>query len=320
MKAVVIHQFGGKENLELTEVATPIAGAAEVRVKVAYTAVNPVDWKIREGYLQEMFPHQFPLIPGWDVAGVVDSIGAGVTNLKVGDRVYAYARKEIVQWGTYAEYVVLDANAAAKIPDSLNLAQAATVPLVGLTAWQVLHRFGGVKAGQTIFVQGGSGGVGSFAIQFAKSFGATVIATASAKNREYVLSLGADRVIDYHSEDFVEVIKREYPPGVDFAFDTVGGETLEKTTQIIRSGGALVSIADEPNEDQLAELKIQSAFVFVSPSSADLNQISKLLDSGKVKVPRFEVLPLKEAQKAHELGENAKINGKLLLQVGENEK
>ncbi|MSQ77514.1 MAG: NADP-dependent oxidoreductase [Nitrospiraceae bacterium] len=175
MKAITIEKFGGPEVLKMNTVPTPIPLDNEVRIKISYAAINPVDWKIREGHLADMIPHHFPLILGWDLAGVIDSVGRNVKLFKVGDKVYSYARKPEVQWGTYAEYITLDESMVSLIPKSLTEEQSATIPLVGLTAWQALHDFSQIKEGMTVLVLGGAGGVGGFAIQFAKAAGATTL-------------------------------------------------------------------------------------------------------------------------------------------------
>ncbi|MBK7960201.1 MAG: NADP-dependent oxidoreductase [Bdellovibrionales bacterium] len=190
MKAITIDKFGGPEVLKMTNVPTPIPMDREVRIKISYASVNPVDWKIREGYLATMIPHHFPLIPGWDLAGLIESCGKDVTSFKVGDRVFSYARKPEVQWGTYAEFITLDESVVSHIPESINEEQAATIPLVGLTAWQALHDFSQIEKNMNVLVLGGSGGVGSFAIQFAKAAGASVWTTASKKIGTMFLNWG----------------------------------------------------------------------------------------------------------------------------------
>ena len=199
MKAIVIDAFGGPDRLRAAEVPTPKASAGEVVIELACTSVNPVDWKIREGMLSGLFPHTFPLILGWDAAGTVSDTGEAVNEFSVGDRVYAYCRKPTVQWGTYAEYVAVPASAVAAMPANLSFAEAAAIPLVGLTSWQVLFDAANLRAGQTVLIHAGAGGLGSIAIQLAKNAGATVFTTASAANHEYVRSLGADHVIDYRT-------------------------------------------------------------------------------------------------------------------------
>lgn len=195
MKAVVINQYGSKEELVEQEVNRPRAEANQVVVKLEATSINPIDWKLREGYLKEMFDWEFPIILGWDLAGVISEIGSNVTKWNVGDRVFS--RPETTRFGTYAEYTAVDEHLLAKLPDSISYEEAAAVPLAGLTAWQALFTHGDLKEGETVLIHAGAGGVGIYAIQLAKNAGAHVITTASEKNHELLYSLGADQVIDY---------------------------------------------------------------------------------------------------------------------------
>ena len=198
MKAIRIHEFGGPEVLKLEEVPRPIPAAGEVLIKVFATSVNPVDWKIREGQRKEKFPVNFPLIPGWDVSGEIEEVGSDVKNFRKGDEVYS--RPDPTKNGTYAEYVVVKANQVALKPKSIDHEQAAAVPLAGLTAWQGLFDYGQLQQGQKVLIHAASGGVGTFAVQFAKWKGAYVIGTTSAENIDFVKQLGADEVIDYKKE------------------------------------------------------------------------------------------------------------------------
>jgi NADPH:quinone reductase len=260
MKAMIINGFGGADRLQMAEVPTPTGQADEVLLRVAYAGVNPVDWKIREGMLEGLFPHRFPLVLGWDAAGTVAAVGTAVNNFEVGDKVYAYCRKPIVQWGTYAEYMAMASSAVAPMPANLTFAQGAAIPLTALTSWQALFDAGQLKAGQSVLIHAGAGGTGGMAIQFAKHAGATVFTTASAGNYEYVRSLGADHVIDYQRQSFVEVIKNKSPDGVDLAYVTVGGDVLRNSYRVMKPGGALVSIVEAPTS------KKQDGSAFGRPS------------------------------------------------------
>ncbi|MEG0497138.1 MAG: NADP-dependent oxidoreductase, partial [Carnobacterium sp.] len=217
MKAIGIENYGGKDELKEMQVDNPKANAKQVVVEVKATSVNPIDWKLREGYLQQMMDWAFPIILGWDVAGVISEIGEEVTDWKVGDEVFA--RPETTRFGTYAEYTIVDQNLLAKIPANVSFEEAAAVPLAGLTAWQGLFDHGKLKKGETVLIHAGAGGVGTYAIQLAKSIGAKVITTASKKNHDLLIELGADQVIDYKTENFVELLN-----DVDLVLDTVGGE------------------------------------------------------------------------------------------------
>lgn len=313
MKAIAIKEFGGIDQLEMIEVPTPKPKDNELLIEVVYTAVNPVDWKIREGMLKDRIPHQFPLILGWDVAGIVSAAGSDVDNFKAGDAVYAYCRKPIVQWGTYAEYVTFEAENVAHKPKNITFAQAAAIPLVGLTAWQALFDAAKLKKGETILIHAGSGGVGSLAIQFAKNAGAHVITTASATNHDYVMNLGAEHAIDY-KDGFVDAVKKLTTQGVDIVFDLAGGETLRDSSQVIKKGGRLVSIVEKPDPN-LEKQGIHGIYVFVSPSGKELSEITLLIEQGKVVVPNIEEMPLKEAAAAQEKNRKGHTQGKIVLKV-----
>src|SRR5512139_1006389 len=229
VRAMVIEAFGGPERLKAAEVPTPVAGDEEVLIALACTSVNPVDWKIGEGMLADMFPHSFPLIPGWDAAGTVSAVGRNADRFKTGDKVFAYCRKPQIQFGTYCEYVAVHESAVALMPGNLGFAEAATVPLTGLTAWQSLFDTAKLSGGEKILIHAGSGGVGSLAIQLAKHAGATVYTTARAVNHDYVRSLGADVAIDYAKENFVDVLRKREPGGIDVVYDTIGGHVQQRS-------------------------------------------------------------------------------------------
>jgi NADPH2:quinone reductase len=315
MKAMIINGFGGADRLEMAEVPTPEAQADEVLIRVTYAGVNPVDWKIREGMLEGLFPHRFPLMLGWDAAGTVAAVGPSVTGFEVGDKVYAYCRKPIVQWGTYAEYVTMASSAVAPMPANLTFAQAAAIPLTALTSWQALFDAGQLKAGQSVLVHAGAGGTGGMAIQLAKHAGAMVFTTASAGNHEYVRSLGADHVIDYQRESFVEVIKARSPDGVDLVYVTVGGDVLRNSYRVLKPGGALVSIVDAPDVEEARRLGIRATFVFVEPNGAQLREITRLIEAGRVRPAAIAEMNLEEAPRAQELSQAGHVRGKIVLKI-----
>lgn len=315
MKAVAIDQFGGVEVLRVRELPTPTYHENEVLVKIQYAGVNPVDWKIREGYLESALPHHFPLILGWDASGTIEAMGSDVKGFHIGEAVYAYCRKPTVQEGAYAEYIVLDAAAVAPKPKEASFAEAASVPLAALTAWQAIHDFSHTKPGQTVLIHAGSGGVGSFAIQFAKLAGAKVITTCSGANTDYVKSLGADQVIDYTKEKFAEAVKKLHPEGVDLVFDTVGGKTLDESLPIVKKGGTLVTIVERLDAEKGKPYGIKTGFVFVRPDGHELREIGKLIDDKKVKIPALKEMPLEEAAKAQELSKAAHTRGKMVLKI-----
>ncbi|WP_038025628.1 NADP-dependent oxidoreductase, partial [Tetragenococcus muriaticus] len=205
-RAVVINQYGGKDQLKESTVSLPKLEENQVLVSVQATSINPIDWKLREGYLQQKYPWDFPIVLGWDVAGVIVDVGQEVTNWQVGDKVFA--RPQTTRFGTYADYTIVNENLLVSIPDNTSYKEAAAVPLAGLTAYQVLFDHGELEAGQKVLIHAGSGGVGTFAIQLAKLQGAYVYTTASKKNHELLQSLGADETIDYHTTDFTEVVSQ----------------------------------------------------------------------------------------------------------------
>lgn len=315
MKAVLFEAFGASDTLRVAEVPKPAAGKGEALIRIEHTAVNPVDWKIREGYLKDMMPHVFPIIPGWDVSGVIEALGEGVEGFEVGAPVYAYARKPVVQGGTYAEYITLDANVLALRPTSLTSAQAASIPLAALTAWQALNDVAQLKRGERVLVTAGAGGVGSFAVQFAKLAGAEVATTASEGNHEYVLGLGADHAVDYRAADALDRLREHAPSGYDVVFDAAGGSALEQGFEVIKRGGRLVSIVETPDADRAAASGIQSAFHFVEPSGEQLKTIADHIDASRVNVPALEVRNVKQAAAALDDSQKGHTRGKIVLAV-----
>lgn len=311
MKAMVIDAFGGPEALHFQEMSTPHPNEHEVSIEVHYAAVNPVDWKIREGYLKSRLPHQFPLILGWDASGVIAEVGTNVRNFKVGDPVYAYCRKPIIQEGTYAEFVCFDAAHVAHKPTSISFAEAASVPLAGLTAWQALFDFCRLKENQSVLIHAGAGGVGSFAIQFAKLKNAVVYTTCSDINFDYVKSLGADYIIDYTKQDFTDVIKEK----LDVVFDTVGKDTMKKSIPLVKRGGNFVTITEMIDSELGEKNHIHAGFVFVRPNGTELMEIAQLIDQGKVKIPALIEMPIERATEALELNKAGHTRGKIVLKI-----
>lgn len=308
MKAVRIHNYGDNEALSYEDVPLPEPGAAEVRIRVHAAAVNPVDWKISAGYLKEMLPHVMPLTLGWDVSGVVDEVGADVTHLSVGDAVYS--RPDITRNGSYAEFVVVAAAEVAKKPEALSHNEASAVPLAGLTAWQALFDLAKLKKGERVLIHAGAGGVGSFAIQFAKWAGAHVIATASAANEALVRDLGADEFVDYRSQQFDEVLAK-----VDVVLDTIGGDTQTRSIQLLNSGGRLFSVVGTPDAEALAAVGATGGTFMVQPNPEQLGRIAQLIDEGKVRVLIDSVFPLSEVRAAHDKSRTGRAKGKIVLEV-----
>ncbi len=315
MKAVTIENFGGINQVKISQVPTPEPLDNEVQIAIEDAAVNPVDWKICEGELKSMLPHEFPIILGWDAAGVVKAVGKKVRNFSVGDQVFAYCRKPTVKWGTYAEYVCVDEKQVALKPKSLTFAQASSIPLAGLTAWQALFDIGGLRKGETVLIHAGSGGVGSIAIQLAKNAGARVITTASSKNHSYVKTLGADAVIDYQKENFVDSIKKNIPEGVDLVIDTIGGSTRQQSLNVLKSNGRLVTMVEMIDPATRWPNNIRCYSMFVEPNGSQLQQISDLVTQGKVKPPSILEMKLEEAAIALEKNRSGHTCGKIVLKI-----
>ncbi len=309
MRAVRIHNYGGQEQMVLESIAVPKPAAGEVLIKVHAAGVNPVDWKIREGYLAEVIPHTLPLTLGWDFAGEVAAVGKSVEKWRVGDAVYAHS--DLSKNGAYAEYIIVSADEIAPKPKTLNWKKSAAVPLVTLTAWQALNDIGQMKQGDRVLIHAGAGGVGIAAIQLAKQAGATVYTTASSRNIEFLKSLGADEVVDYTRQDFSKLAD------LDIVFDTMGGEVLEKTWATLKKGGCLISIAEIPNQELAAKHEVNANFCFVQASSGKLSEISNLIDSGYVTVEVDSVFRLDDIAKAHAKSESGHTRGKIVIQIQE---
>jgi NADPH:quinone reductase-like Zn-dependent oxidoreductase len=315
VRAVGIREFGGRDRLEVMDVPEPKVGADFVRIRVRGAGVNPVDWKIREGRVEAAWPHVFPVVPGWEAAGVVDRVGPAVTTVESGDEVFAYCRKHFIGQDAYAELVSVPETSVARKPRSLDFEHAAGVPLGALTAYQALFIGAGLTAGETVLVQAAAGGVGSFAVQLAADAGADVIGTASGRNEEYVLGLGAVEVVDYTERDVVDAVREIAPDGVDVVLDSLGGEALERSVEAVRDRGRIVSIAQPPTSEVFRQREIEARYVFVRPDAEQLEELAELVDDNRLSVHLDEVLPLEQAARAHELSEAGHVRGKLVLRV-----
>ncbi len=308
MKAVCIYRYGGPEVLVYEDAPKPHPDTGEILVRVHAAGINPVDWKIREGELKEMLKHTFPLVLGWDVSGVIESIGTGVTRLKVGDEVYS--RPDIARDGAYAEYIVMKESDAAVKPKSIDHIHAAALPLAALTGWQTLFDAASLTAGQRVLIHAAAGGVGHIAIQLAKWKGAHVIGTASEHNHDFVRKLGADQIVDYDTEKFEEVVQP-----VDVVLDTQGGDVQLRSWKVIKPGGILVSIAQPPSAEVASAHGVRSAFVFTQPNAGQLGEVAKLVDADKLKAVVETTLPLSDATRGQELSERGHTRGKIVLRV-----
>jgi NADPH:quinone reductase-like Zn-dependent oxidoreductase len=308
MKAVVAHEYGAPEVLKYEDAPRPEPKENELLVRVIACGVNPADPLVISGRSAKEFGTHLPLIPGYDVAGVVETTGAKVTKFKKGDAVYGYA----LFGGGWAEYAVLAENEAALTPKSTTFIEAAAVPMGALTAWQSLIDTAKLSAGQTVLIHGGSGGVGSFAVQIAKAKGAKVIATASTANQDLLKQLGADVAIDYTKTKFEGVAK-----DVDVVFDTVGRDTLARSYGLVKKGGIVTTIVARPDPAQLEKYGIRGSSVWSHPDGNELAEITKLIEIGKIKPVIGQVMPLTEAVKASQQAETHHTRGKLVLKIAE---
>ncbi|WP_053218706.1 NADP-dependent oxidoreductase [Virgibacillus senegalensis] len=310
MKAVIIDQYGSADQLYETEMETPAIEENQVLVEMHATSINPIDWKLREGYLKEMLPFEFPIILGWDAAGVVKEIGSEVTHFQPGDHVFA--RPATTRNGTYAEYTAIDEKLLAKMPENVSFEEAAAVPLAGLTAWQCLVDFSEIKEDDKVLIHAGSGGVGSFAIQIAKSFGAYVASTASGKNEDLLKTLGVDRFINYQEEDFADVLE-DY----DIVLDTMGGDIQKKSFQVLKEGGKLISIVGEPDKKLAAQKNIKASSFWLNPDGSQLAELGKLMENGKMTANVGHTFPLSTegVRDAHKLSETHHARGKIVIKI-----
>lgn len=309
MKAVRIHEYGDADVLRHEDAPEPVCGDDDVVIRVMGTSVNPVDWKIREGHLKEMIPYSFPFIPGWDVSGVVHAVGRNAKAFKIGDEVYS--RPDIARDGTYAEYVAVRENEVAHKPKSISHLEAGTLPLAGITAWEAMVTIGGVTEGQRVLVHAASGGVGSLAVQIAKSRNAYVIGTASATNRELVQSLGVDEFVDYEAQDLQAATKE-----IDVVFDTIGGATQDDSWSVLAPGGILISIVSQPSEEEARKRGVRCSYLFIGPNVDALNGLAALVDSGRVRPVVGAEFALQDVKLAHALSESGRAKGKIALVVG----
>ncbi|MGB3616649.1 MAG: NAD(P)-dependent alcohol dehydrogenase, partial [Catalinimonas sp.] len=296
MRTILYNRYGATDVLELDQMPIPEVGPDEVLVENYATSINPVDWKIRQGNLRVVTGLRFPKVPGGDVAGVVREVGSDVRRFQVGDRVFAMV--SAVRGGTYAEYVALKASDAVPMPDNLNFAEAAAVPLAGITAYQGLVSKGKLSSNQEVLVNGASGGVGTLAVQMARVYGASVTGVCSTHHVELVRSLGAERVVDYTREDVLAT-----PQRFDLVFDTIGNYSFTALRPLLKPGGRVVSLAVKPNNVlfAVASLFMKESFqvMFTQAGSSDLHQIKRLIEAGTVRPVIDRVFDLEDAAAAH---------------------
>jgi NADPH:quinone reductase-like Zn-dependent oxidoreductase len=310
MKAVRIHSYGGQDVLAYEEAPIPAVGENDLLIRVVATSVNPFEWKVRQGYLAGWINYSFPLILGWDVSGVVEATGPGVTNFAAGDPVYA--RADITRNGAYAEYIAVKDSIVARKPQSIDYTHSAAIPHAALAAWHALFGAAALAPGQTVLIHAAAGGVGIFAVQLAKWRGARVIGTASGRNLEFLSQLGVDQPIDYTTTRFEEAVH-----DVDVVLDNIGGETLQRSWQVLKPGGILVSLVEPPSEEKAAEYGVRARLVGAEADAGILTQIAGLVDSGQIRPVVSNVFPLHQIRDAHALSESYHTRGKIAIQVAE---
>jgi len=332
MRAAYIRHYGSRAKLTIGDVPEPSMGDRDVLIQIHSASLNPIDFKIRNGSLRFLRRDAFPLVLGHDLAGIVTAVGRNATRFRTGDRVFSRPRNGRI--GTLAEFIAVDETDVAPMPKSLDFDDAASLPLVGLTSWQALVDTAKVGPGDRVFIQAGSGGIGTFAIQLAKHLGAYVSTTTSERNFELVRSLGADELIDYRTVNFKDVLKE-----LDVVFDTLGGDALYQSFHILRPGGWLVSIAGEPNADTARDLSlgwfkslvlawvgrkvdrlarssaVNYRFLFVKPRGDQLSEIGSLVDQGKIRPVIDRCFSLAQAQEAMEYLESGRVRGKVIVRI-----
>ena len=308
MKAVRIHSYGNRDVLVYEDAPLPVVNDDDILIRVHATAVNPLDWKIRAGYLSGWFNYTMPWILGLDVSGVVTKVGSAVTGFAVGDEVFA--RADLNRSGTYAEYVVVREADVARKPRTLSHIGAAAIPHAFLAAWTALVKEGRLSRGEVVLIHGAAGGVGTFAIQIAKSIGAHIIATASGANLDLLRQLGADEVIDYTQQRFEDHVQ-----DVDVVLDTVGGDTLQRSFGLLKKNGRLVSLVEMPSPETAAAHHVTASMAQANTDGALLREASVMANSGTIRPVVSTILPLAEIQQAHALSESLHARGKIILQV-----
>lgn len=332
MKAFVINKYSKNGSLQLTEMSVPEVKDQDILVDIHAAGVNLLDSKIKTGEFKLILPYKLPLILGHDVAGVITKVGENVKKFKVGDEVYARVRDQRI--GTFAEFIAINEADAGLKPKNLSMEEAASIPLVALTAWQVLVEKAKIQKGQKVFIQAGSGGVGTIAIQLAKHLGATVATTASAKSFDFLEKLGADIVIDYKNSDFENRLSN-----YDVVLNSQDKETLEKSLRILKSGGKLISISGPPTPDFAKEIKapwfvkiilslissdirkkakaknVDYSFLFMKADGEQLNEITKLIEAGIIEPVMDKVFPFDKTNEALSYVESGRAKGKVVIKI-----
>lgn len=316
MKSARIKGYGSTRDVIEIEQNAPVPNdpsEGKVLVKIKAAGVNPIDWKISEGYMQQVMPIEFPATPGGDFSGILEKAGAGVSDIKQGEEVYGQSSVVIGGSGTFAEMALANADNIARKPITLSHEEAAGLPTVGVTAWQALVDIIGLSKGQKILIHGGAGGVGSIATQLAKYIGADVATTVSEKDKQFVKDLGADEIIDYKTQTFEDVLSSH---DYDAVLDTVGGETYSRSFKILKKGsGIIVSTLEQPNQELMEKFGVKAIFVFSQVNRDRLTKLTQWVDQNNVRVNVDKMFPLDDAAKALEYQKDGHPRGKVVLAI-----
>ncbi len=310
MKAAQINQYGHADTVKVQETTKPVAGEGQILVEVHASSINPFDTMVREGYLKDMIPLTLPVTLGGDIAGVITEVGSGVSDFTVGDKVYGQANVVGGSSGAFAEFALTNASQVGKMPTELNYTDAAAIVLTGLSAYQVIYEHMKLQSGQKILVHGGAGGIGSVAIQLAKHLGVYVTTTATGDGVEFAKGQGADEVIDYKSQKFEDIVK-DY----DAVFDTVGGETYDKSFVVLKKGGVIVSMAAQPNTELSEKFGVTAIYQSTHTSTEQLGELAKLINDGVVTVHVDKIFTLDQIKEAFEARESGSIKGKVAISI-----
>ena len=308
MKTVRIHEYGNADVLRIEEMPVPQIAADELLIKIHAASVNPVDWMVREGYMKDMHLHKLPLTLGQDFSGTVEKIGSSVKGFKIGDKVFG--RPSMDRDGSYAEYIEVRASEVALMPKTITYDEAAAIPVAGTTAFETLVNKAKIKKGQRVLILGASGGVGSMAVQIAKSKECYVLGTTSNVNVDFVKRLGANEVIDYTTQDFSKLFM-----DIDVVLDTVGGTNQEKAFNVLKKGGILVSIVSKPNIETANRFGVRCEYVSVGPNAHILNELRSLIEMGQIKPIIDKVFRLEDVKQAQNYSQSGKARGKIVLEI-----
>jgi len=312
MKSIQINKYGGSDVVDLNnDVLMPKVSAGKALVEVKASGVNPVDWKIREGYFQQMVPLQFPATLGMDFSGVIKELGEDIsTRFNIGDEVYGQASLFSCGSGSFAELALTSITSIATKPKTLNHIEASGLPLVGVSAWQALVENIGLSKNQKILIHGGAGGIGSVAIQLAKHLGAYVATTVKPEDKKFVQHLGADEIVDYTTQNFYDIL-HDY----EAALDTVGGETYKKSFKVLKNNGTIVSMLEQPDSNLMNQYGVKAIFQFTETTSERLTKLAKWIDQNNIKVNVEKIFPLSETAKALDCQRDVHPRGKVVITI-----